>query len=267
MPEAYLTIDDSPSPHTDELTDFLVERGVPSILFARGAFMEDENNFQKIVRAIQKGFVIGNHSYAHDRTSIVGFDDQAAQILKTQALIEKAYLAAGEVQTGKYIRFPHMDRGTGGWIIDFNTVPAEDRAYVENLFWDGLRVETTERPAAGFFQLKDRMQAWLEEQGFKKLPTKNVVHPWFVQSEMAQAIDAMYTFSTSDWMLTPRHKGNWHYKTIDDLKHKIDADEWLQKKDSAHIILAHDDREDSLAITTSLIDYFLELDFDFQPIA
>lgn len=266
MPEAYLTIDDSPSLHTDKLTDFLVERGVPAILFVRGAFMEEGDGFQKIVRAIQKGMVIGNHSYAHDRTSVAGFESQTAQISRTQVLIEEAYKAAGEALPSRYIRFPHMDRGMGGWIIDLDTVPDEYRAYVENLFWDGLRVETTARPSEELFDLKRKVQEWLKQEGFQKLPTPGVTHPWFVKSEMADAIDAMYTFSTSDWMLTPRHKGNWHYKTIEDLKRKIDEDIWLQKNDSAHIILAHDDREDSLEITTSLIDYFLEQDFDFLPI-
>lgn len=266
MRNAYLTIDDSPSLHTDQLTDFLVERGVPAILFVRGAFMEEPQNFAKIVRAIGKGLVIGNHSYAHDRTSVVGFESQSAQILQTQSLIDNAYKEAGEILPNRYMRFPHMDRGMGGWIIDLDTVPAEYRPYVENLFWDGLRVETTARPDAELFELRQKMQDWLKGEGFRKLSTPDVTHPWFVNSEMADSVDAMYTFSTSDWMLTPRHKGNWSYKTIGDLKKKIDNDIWLQKDDSAHIILAHDDREDSLEITTGLIDYFLDQDFEFLPI-
>ncbi|PZP56471.1 MAG: polysaccharide deacetylase family protein [Micavibrio aeruginosavorus] len=267
MHRAYLTIDDSPSNHTDQLTDFLVERGVPAIYFVRGAFMEEQKNFDKIVRSIGRGIVIGNHSYAHDRTSVAGFGSQSEQILQTQNLIERAYREAGEALPNRYMRFPHMDRGMGGWIIDLDTVPSEHRAYVENLFWDGLRVESTERPSAELFDLRNKMQEWLKSEGFQKLPTPDVTHPWFTDSEMAGAIDAMYTFSTSDWMLTPRHKGNWHYKTLGDLKKKIDTDIWLQKENSAHIILAHDDREDSLEITTSLIDYFLEEDFEFLPIA
>jgi len=265
MPEAYLTIDDSPSKHTDQLVDFLVERGVPAVFYVRGAFMEAPEMFQKIVRAIDKGFLIGNHSYAHDRTSAAGFDEQTAQILKTQNLIEKSYAAAGQIQPIKTIRFPHMDRGTSAWIVDFDRIAPEYRAYVEKLFWDGLRVETVDRPGQDLFALKDRMQNWLKEQEFRILPTSGITHPWFVNSEMAEAIDAMYTFSTSDWMLTPRHKGHWPYKTTEDLKQKIDDDEWLHKSDSAHIILAHDDRENSLEITTSLIDHFLENDFEFLP--
>ncbi len=267
MRKAYLTIDDSPSKHTDDLTDFLVMRGVPAVLFARGEFMENPQGFEKIVRAIEKGFVIGNHSYWHDRTSVVGFENQAAQIVKTQDLIERAYKRAGERLAHRYFRFPHMDRGTGSWVVDYDRVPVKDRAFVQNMFWEGLNAGDRSRPAGDLFDLKARMQDWLKAQGFEKLSTPLVTHPWFVGSEMADAIDAMYTFSTSDWMLTPRHKGRHSCKTLDDLKRRIDTDEGLQAEDSAHIILAHDDREDSLEITTSLIDHMLDADFEFLPIA
>jgi peptidoglycan-N-acetylglucosamine deacetylase len=267
MPDAYLTIDDSPSRDTDRLVDFLTARGVPAIFFVRGAFMEENDKFASIVRAIRQGILIGNHSHAHDRTSVIGLAAQAAQIRDTERLIEKAYRAADAARPGKYIRFPHMDRGMGGWIVDFDTVPADHRAYVESLFWDGLRVETTARPPEEQFTLRARMQDWLRQEGFAQLPTPGVAHPWFMESEMAEAVDAMYTFSTSDWMLTPRHKGNWPYKTLDDLRKKIDEDAWLQRADSAHIVLAHDDREDSLGITSALIDHMRHTGFRFLPMA
>ena len=63
MPKAYLTIDDSPSQHTIELVDFLSTCGIPAILFVRGALLEQ--NPAPIEYAIQKGLIIGNHSYAH----------------------------------------------------------------------------------------------------------------------------------------------------------------------------------------------------------
>lgn len=267
MRKAYLTIDDSPSKHTDELVDFLVARNIPAILYVRGEFLEDERMFLKIVRAIKKGMLIGNHSYAHERISVIGYDAQVKQILKTQQLIDDAYAVAGKNQPIKTFRFPHMDRGTAGWIVDFDQADEIYRDHLKNLFWEGIRVETTEKPDINYFNLKDNLQDWLADEGFQILPTPGVTHPWFLNSEMNDAVDAMYTFSTSDWMLTPRHKGQHVYKTIDDLKAKIDSDPWLQKEDSAHIILAHDDREDSLEITTSLIDHFLKRGFEFLPFA
>jgi len=266
MPDAYLTIDDSPSHDTDRLVDFLVERGVPAVLYVRGAFMEDDVNLNKIVRAIEKGFLISNHSYAHDRTSMVGFAEQTAQISKTQALIDRAYMAANEKQEIKSVRFPHIDRGTAAHIIDFDTLAPEYRPYVQKMFWEGLNVQNLAPPTPEQMKLKNDMQDWLVQNGFEKLPTPDVTLPWFVDSELATAIDAMYTFSTSDWMLTPRHAGKCLYKTLDDLKQKIDDDIWLNTENSAHIILAHDDREDSFDVTTALIDHLLERDFNFKPI-
>ncbi|HEY8191255.1 MAG TPA: polysaccharide deacetylase family protein, partial [Alphaproteobacteria bacterium] len=65
--EAYLTIDDSPSAHTGELTVALQKRGVPALLFCRGDRME--KNPDAIVEALECGFVIGNHAYSHTRFS------------------------------------------------------------------------------------------------------------------------------------------------------------------------------------------------------
>ena len=265
MPDAYLTIDDSPSKDTDRLVDFLVMRGVPAVLYARGEFMETLEGFERIVRAIDKGFLIGNHSYGHERTSVVGFDEQSWRILKTQDLIDKAYAASRQKQPAKTIRFPHMDRGSGAWIVDFDKAPEEYRDYLKKLFWEGLNVESLEKPGPEKWQLKDKMQGWLKAQGFEALRTPGITHPWFIQSEMSEAVDAMYSFSTSDWMVTPRHAGKQKYKSLDDLKQKIDDDIWLQKENSTHIILAHDDREDCFNVTTGLIDHMLDTGFEFLP--
>ena len=172
MKKVYLTIDDSPSNNTDALTDFLFEKKVPAVLFARGEFMDPEKGnqegFDKIVRAIKKGFIIANHSYAHERTSEIGFENQTSQIARTQLLIDQAYEEAGAEKPPRYFRFPHLDRGCGNaHAIDFNTVPEQYRDYVQHLFWDGVRLETKEPPTLAQKQLKNDVQNWLSENGFK----------------------------------------------------------------------------------------------------
>lgn len=267
MKRAYLTIDDSPSHHTDELTDFLASKNVPAVLFARGAFMETEDGFSKIVRAIQKGFTIANHSYAHERTSEIGFENQTQQILKTQNLIDRAYDEAGVAKPPRYFRFPHLDRGCGNaFPIDFGTVPEEHRNYVQHLFWDGVRLETKSSPAADQIKLKNNIQLWLAQNGFVRMPTPDVTLPWWTGTELESAIDAMITFSTSDWMLSPRHIGKWPIKTIGDLINKIDSDPFLNREDSAHIILMHDDREDLLTVAENLVNHYLNSNFTFFKI-
>lgn len=260
---AYLTIDDSPSPHTDTLTDFLVERGVPALLFCVGERME--NTIKPLVRAIQKGLILGNHSFHHQRASQLTFEECTAQILQTEALVEKAYAEAGTARPAKYFRFPHMDRGTGGWIVDYDRLAPEDREDVIQFFSGGLNI-SLDPPSLELTEKKERLQDFLKREGFSQIPTRTVTHPWFAKTEIASAIDAMYTFSTSDWMLLERHKGRWLYKSLDDLKRKIDEDKWLQTEESAHIILAHD-KEEIDFVTQDLIDHFLTRDFEFLPFA
>jgi hypothetical protein len=84
---------------------------------------------------------------------------------------------------------------------------------------------------------------------------------------MAEAIDAMFTFSTSDWMLTERHKGKWPYKTIADLCRKMDDDPYLSRTDSAHIILSHDDPDNLNPVTEALINHLRGKGFAFKTMA
>lgn len=261
MKFAYLTIDDSPSPHTDSLTDFLVERGVPAVLFCVGERIEE--NPAPILRAIEKGMVIGNHSFNHQRFSQLTFEECTAQITRTEVLIDSAYARAGVERFVKYFRFPHMDRGTGGWIIDYERIAPEYREDVIRFFADGLNISLVP-PSPDLVEKKEKLQEFLANEGFSRLPIGQVTHPWFSETEMATAIDAMYTFSTSDWMLLGRHKGKWPYQNLEDLKRKIDEDKWLQVPESAHIILAHD-KEEIDFVTRDLIDHFLEREFEFLP--
>lgn len=267
MKRAFLTIDDSPFTMTDGLIDFLSSLKIPALLFVRGALMEQPESFAKIVRAIKKGFVIGNHSYAHERTSVAGFEAQTSQILKTQELIDKAYDVAGVPKPPRYFRFPHLDRGAGNaWAIDFETVPEEYRDYVVNLFRDGVRIESLEPPTADKIQLKKNMQQWLIDNGFQKFTTPLVTFPWWLDSELNYAIDVQFTFSTSDWMLGERHVGKWHYKTPEDIEKKMLADPFLKSENSDHIILMHDYDGEILTVSEKLITYFLNQDFEFLPI-
>jgi len=83
---------------------------------------------------------------------------------------------------------------------------------------------------------------------------------------MAVATDCLYTYSNSDWMLTQRHLGkDWPYKTLDNLKGKIDNDPWLSNSRSHHIILAHDQPE-ILDVTLATIRHMTHKGIEFLPI-
>ena len=59
--KAYLTINDSPSPHIKQKVDFLLSKGIPAIFFCEGRKIEEHSN--TVIYAIKNDFIIGNHSY------------------------------------------------------------------------------------------------------------------------------------------------------------------------------------------------------------
>jgi peptidoglycan/xylan/chitin deacetylase (PgdA/CDA1 family) len=248
----WLTIDDSPSPETGALTDMLLRHDAPALLFCRGDRLAQFPD--AAAEAVAKGFVLGNHAYNHRRAGQIGFDAMTEEIRATEKLIELAYTKAERARPGKYFRFPHMDRGAGGWVIDYDAAPPQHRETLIRLFADGLNIDLT-LPGEEQRILKAALQDWLRGEGFAAPPCTGVTHNWFVESEMAQAVDAMFTFSTSDWMITPRHQGKWPYKTLDDLTRKIDDDPWLAATDSANIVLTHD-QEGMLPVTEALVRHF-----------
>lgn len=271
---AYMTIDDSPTYDTDRLTDFLVAREVPAVLFCIGSAYTDldipcqgmEQLPDPIVRAIEKGFVVGNHTYTHRRSSELPFAEVITEIEKTESLIEAMYKKAGKARTHKLLRFPHIDRGAGGWIVDYTAAGIYGDTLGE-LFGRGLNITMTP-PSAEQVEKKARIQDYLAQEGFSADVFGGVSFPWYAGTEMAAARDSLYTFSTSDWMMNPdfRAKGHtWLYNSIDELKQKIDEDQWLNSGDSANIVLAHD-HNNMFGATTALIDHMLAKNIRFLPV-
>lgn len=258
--QAYLTIDDSPSARMDDMVDALSARGVPAIFFCRGDYLA--LRLESASRAIRKGFIIANHAYNHRRASQISFDEMTQEIADTQTLIDQAYASAGVGNYSRHFRFPHMDRGAGGWIVDYDALPGSCRQDMIRMFADGININLDPPDQAAILK-KAMLQDWLKVSGFTQMPCPDVTFPWFRQTEMATAIDAMYTYSTSDWMILPRHKGKWPWASLDDLKAKMDGDQWLQRTDSAHIILAHDNAEIHDE-TLALVDHSLRRGIQYK---
>lgn len=252
--KAYLTIDDSPSTRMDDLVDYLEEKGVPAIFFCRGDFLAE--NFVCAVRALQKGFVLGNHAYSHQRASQKEFSWIVGEIEACEAILDEVHAAAGIRGRQKYFRFPQLDRGTAGWVVDYDSYPEQERADLMRAFAQGLNVRSMERPDQSAFDKKDRLQSYLADAGYTQ-PFKNVTAPWFRSGEIAKARDCLYTYSNCDWMLTNRHFGKWPYKSVDELKQKALNDAGLRAPGSINVLLAHDQAE-IVDITIELIDNLLE---------
>ena len=145
-----------------------------------------------------------------------------------------------------------MDRGCGAEVVNYHNYP-EHKHTLESIFLDGLNVSSSE-PSDEMREIKEKLQTFLEEEGFNQ-PFDKVTHPFFTGTEMVSARDCMFTYSTADWMLTPRHKGNWPYKNIDDLIRKIKTTPYLQDEISADILCMHDDRENILPVMKAILTH------------
>lgn len=259
---AYLTIDDSPSTRMEDLVSFLSERSVPALFFCRGDFLEE--NPSQVIRAVQAGLVLGNHSYDHARASQADIDRFIAGILRTEDLIEDIYDTAGEERPGKHFRFPHIDRGCGGWIVDYDSMEERHRDEAVCALSEGLNISGTEAPAPEQRKTKQRLQDWLRENGFTA-PFANISPSWYAQPDIAGAVDCLFTYSTCDWMVTRRHLGKWPCQSLEDLKNRIDADPYLTREGATGIVLAHDQAE-IMDVTIALIDHMLSRGVEFLDI-
>lgn len=117
----YLTIDDSPSKYMGQKIQFLESHEIPAIFFCRGEFIP--KHMDKMILAIQKGFLIGNHSYSHPFFSKISLEQCFDEILKTELLINECYEKAGIKRPSKVVRLPFGDLGAGiqaksTWSID-----------------------------------------------------------------------------------------------------------------------------------------------------
>lgn len=237
-PSCYLTIDDSPSTMTGGMVDFLIERQIPALLFIRGALAEQ--NPEPITRAIRAGLAIGNHSYAHQPFGDLTYDEAIADIEQCEAIINDLYHQAGVQRQGKYFRFPYLDRGNGDRIErHFETITDID-------------INTDANVA--------KLQKYLKEQGFTQ-PFTQTNHPIYSNQSIKNAADCLMTFTSFDWMLTERHVGKWDYKTMDDLKSRIDTDVYLPKHEG-NILIFHD--QDGLdVIFKTLVDHMITKGYVF----
>mgnify|MGYP000005811649 CR=1 FL=1 len=256
---AYLTIDDGPSERFTDLIDFLHERKIPAVFFNRGDAMEQDPDAVRY--GIERGYIMANHAYSHRRASTLSLEQIAADIERTEDILDDIYWSCGVERGPLYFRFPYMDRGMGPCLAEPKQITEEHEAAHLKLIGSGLGHEP-HKPNQAAIEKKNAIQSHLNEYGFQPLPVQNVNLPWYANTEMASAIDSLCTFSTSDWALCERHKGKYGFETIDDLKTQIDNDPWLHDETSNHIILAHDQAE-IYDVTTALIDYFCESGFEF----
>jgi len=250
MTELYLTIDDSPSHRMDDLVDYLELKNIPAVFFCRGDLLEQ--NSASHLRALQKGFVIANHGYAHARASEKDFSWIVADIERCESLIDDLYTLARVPRRGRAFRFPHIDRGAGAWVLDYDLVDPDLRAETMAVFMGGLNAGSSLRPPASAFEKMARIQLYLANRRYAN-PFVDLTPPFAKDKGFRSAVDCLYTFSNCDWMLTSRHLGRWPYQSVEDLINRAHQDPYLLKPGNRGVLLAHDQAE-IVDITIKLVD-------------
>ena len=109
MNTALLTIDDVSSCITPAIVDDLCARGIKAVMFAVG--MNVERLWNEAVYAVQKGMIVGNHSYSHPAFSDLTVEEAIADIEKCEEVLDRLYQAAGVARQYRPFRFPYGDKG------------------------------------------------------------------------------------------------------------------------------------------------------------
>lgn len=110
MKKIILTFDDGPSSKFKQLLDYLTDNKHKAIFFILGKEVDSKNE-KFLIKAINKGFLIGNHSYSHPNFSKILFEEAKKEILKTDKIIENLYRKSAKKRTLKIFRFPFGSQG------------------------------------------------------------------------------------------------------------------------------------------------------------
>lgn len=109
MKNLYLTIDDAPSSDLKNKISYLSSVNISAVIFCIGQQMLSHE--EDLIEAIDRGFIIGNHSLTHVQFSQIDLAKAEEEIRKTDSIIEQLYAQAGKDRPRKLFRFPYGDRG------------------------------------------------------------------------------------------------------------------------------------------------------------
>jgi len=218
---AYLTIDDCPTKDFRKKIDFLYSCSIPAILFCIGSNMESFT--RDIIYAIEKGFIIGNHSYNHPFFSNLTLESCYEEILKTDELIEQIYFQSGITRPAKLFRFPYGDKGG----------------------LDGLNTHSKHQTGSeqGEYRKKE-IQDFLGKLEYRQPVFRSITYNYFQNYCLNKDLDLYWTYDVCEWSIFEEH----HICDIDSLEkvYKKMAENYpedgmgLNYFNSEDIILLHD---------------------------
>lgn len=247
MKKAILTIDDAPSLDFKNKVATLTKYRIPAVFFCTGSLIPKREN--DLIEAIQKGFILGNHSYNHHHFSNLSLKECEKQIEKSSVLINQVYKMAGVERPVKWFRFPYGDKGDGrmGRVFEQETKYGKAR--------------------------KDAIQKILSDQGYTFGLQDWVKYNVFADFDIKNDIDWTWTFDLMEWsMLMSKPMMNLFSieHTLKRMEETSPQDcrgdwvesHWLGDSTSPEIILTHDHAKNALYFE-SFIKKLLALNFEF----
>ena len=231
---AYLTIDDGPSPHMSEKLEYLWTKGVPAIWFCQGNYLHARPDLAR--QAIDKGFVLGNHSFDHPHFSGLATAQGFEQITRTDLILEGLYRQKGIVSYPRYFRFPYGDKGK------------------------------RKAPGAGV-DTKTALQRSLRQMGYLPAPSGGITYASYHELGMDRDIDWYWTYDVMDWSINSKEP-QLGIDSIEKVLARMDEDDprngmGLHSGSSVEIILIHD-HEDTSRYFMRIIDHLLDKGLSFE---
>lgn len=221
---AYITIDDAPSKDMRLKVDYLVEKGIPAIFYCRGDFME--KNINHVIYAIEKDFIIGNHSYSHPYFSELSYAECVEEIAKTEKLIDEAYSKAKLPRKYKIFRFPFGDKGGGKDLLKIYT--EKEKIHI------------------------DKIQTYLKNEGFQRACFEKITYSNYLQANLENYVDSSWTFDVKDYVLLSKELQKKHsLLKVEDFLRKLDIHDpknglGINDQSSNDIVILHDFEECTL---------------------
>ena len=157
-----LTIDDIASKNTPAIVDYLNSKGIPAVMFAVGENVE--KYYDEAIYALQKGMIVGNHSYSHPAFSQLSLEDGIADFEKNEAVLDKLYKDAGVERKYRPVRFPYGDKGGAN--------------------------------KAGY-------QEYFARRGFTKIDDSKITYPWWHETGLDKDIDTLWTYDFEEYRVRP----------------------------------------------------------------
>lgn len=251
--QVYLTIDDAPSKDFKKKVDYLYKRNIKAIFFCIGQNMERYK--EDVVYAINKGFIIGNHSYEHKHFSDLSMEEGKESIKKTDKIINEIYKMSGKERPIKVFRFPYLDQGGDNSGEDYESKWARPKRE-----WS-------------LFPRKERrmaLQYFLKELGYTHPLFKGIKQEFLINEKIMDDIDVNCTFDQMEYYLGVKN-APYGMEKEEAILARIDEDvpfggRALNYLDSSDIIMIHD-HENTTDLFYKIIDKYIEKNFEFRDIS